>query len=89
MKGMDLMMLGEVIPLSLMASGKRGEIDQLCGRDEEVHRLEELGLRVGVKVEVLQSGSPCIVRFDGQKLCFRDCDCLSILVREEEGTCPR
>ena len=77
------MMIGEVIPLGLMARGKRGEIDQLCGRDEEVHRLEELGLRVGAKIEVVQNGSPCVVRLDGQKLCFREADCVSILVREE------
>lgn len=76
-------MTGEVIPLSLLESGKRGQIDQLCGLPEDVHRLEELGLRVGVTVEVVQSGIPCIVRMEGQKLCFRDCDCLSILVREE------
>ncbi|MFO0884210.1 MAG: hypothetical protein U0894_08490 [Pirellulales bacterium] len=36
------MMIGEVIPLGLMARGKRGEIDQLCGQDEEVHRWKSL-----------------------------------------------
>jgi Fe2+ transport system protein FeoA len=71
----------DVIPLPLLQPGQRASIDQLMGRAEEVHRLEELGLRVGAAVEMVQSGSPCIVALNGAKLCFRGCDATSVLVK--------
>ena len=70
-----------LIPLSLLAPGQRAEVDQITGRPDEVHRLEELGLRGGAAIEMLQSGSPCIIRLAGQKLCFRTDELLSVLVR--------
>jgi len=70
-----------LIPLPLMIPGQRAAIDQLMGRDDEVHRLQELGMRIGSTVEMLQAGSPCIVKLDGTKLCFRACDATSVLVR--------
>jgi Fe2+ transport system protein FeoA len=71
----------ELVPLPLLRPGQRAAIDQLIGRDDDVHRLQELGMRVGSTVEMLQSGSPCIVKLDGTKLCFRACEVTSVLVR--------
>ena len=71
----------DLIPLNLLATGQTANIDRVTGQPEHVHRLEELGLRGGATVEMLQSGSPCIVRLAGQKLCFRADELLSILVR--------
>jgi Fe2+ transport system protein FeoA len=69
------------IPLPMLLPGQTGLIDQVLGRAEEVHRLHELGLHPGRSVEMVQAGSPCIVKLNGAKLCFRDCDAISVLVR--------
>ena len=70
-----------LIPLSSLTAGECAHIDQITGRPDEVHRLEELGLRSGAMIEMVQSGSPCIIRLAGHKLCFRADELLSVLVR--------
>lgn len=70
----------DLVPLSLLAAGQSGMVRQVVGDAQQVHRLEEMGLRDGKQVEVLQSGSPCIIRLDGSKLCFRTDEVTSILV---------
>ena len=70
----------ELMPLSLLAPGQRASVGQVLGQPEQVQRLEELGLCGGATIEMLQSGSPCIVRLSGQKLCFRADDLLRVLV---------
>lgn len=70
-----------LIPLSLLAPGQCALVDQITGLPDEVHRLHELGLRGGTAVEMVQNGSPCIIRLAGQKLCLRGDELLSILVR--------
>jgi len=71
----------ESMPLRLLRRGDAAEIDQVIGQPEQVHRLQELGLRAGVAVEMVQPGSTCIVRIQNQKLCVRDADLFSVLVR--------
>jgi ferrous iron transport protein A len=54
----------------------------VTGPSDSVHRLEEMGFRRGVAIEVIRSGSPCIVRIDGRhRLCLRDDSLASVLVR--------
>lgn len=69
------------IPLQFLLPGQSATVTEVIGDSEQVVRLEELGLRSGRTVEMLQPGSPCIVRLDGHKLCFRDSDVCSILVQ--------
>lgn len=71
----------ESIPLSLLSAGQVANVDAIFGRPEHVHRLQELGLRSGVLIEMVQPGSPCIIRFGGQKLCFRADEVTTVLVR--------
>lgn len=68
------------IPITHLRRGEVADISQLLGSPEQVRRLEELGLRSGVRLEIVQSGSPCIVRVDGTKLCFRHDELLRVLV---------
>jgi Fe2+ transport system protein FeoA len=70
-----------VIPLNLLAPGQEAEVDEVTGRPDLVHRLQELGLHGGAAIEMVQSGSPCIIRLAGQKLCFRADELLSVRVR--------
>jgi len=73
--------LSELIPLSMLQVGQNALVGQILGLPEQVKRLAELGVRDGAPVRVVQSGSPCIIQLDNQRLCFRDCDLLSVLVR--------
>jgi ferrous iron transport protein A len=73
--------MSEAFPLSMLPTGQRAWIDQLLGQPDDVHRLQELGVRVGSAVEVVQSGSTCIVQLDGTRLAFRDHDGFRVLVR--------
>ncbi|HUG71651.1 MAG TPA: FeoA family protein [Pirellulaceae bacterium] len=80
---------GELVPLNMLLRGQCALIEQLVGQAELVHRLEELGLRVGIPIEMLQPGSPCIVRVADQKLCFRDADLFSVIVRPGVTSCHK
>jgi Fe2+ transport system protein FeoA len=71
----------DLIPLNLLSPGQSAHVGHVDGRPEEIHRLAELGLRGGAAVEMVQSGSPCIIRLAGQKLCFRADELLRVLVR--------
>ncbi len=77
------------IPLSTLHPGQSALVHQVVGHANQVRRLEEMGIRSGVKVEVVRKGSPCIVRLGGDpqkkaqagsKLCFRDGELLQVMV---------
>ncbi len=70
----------DIIPLNLLRTGQTARVDQLLGQPDQIHRLQELGLRNGVELTMLQSGSPCIIRLAGQRLCFRADEVTSVLV---------
>lgn len=71
----------DTLPLQMLAAGQCARIDQLVGRPDEVHRLQELGMRVGTSIEMLQTGATCIVKLDGAKLAFRDHEGFRVLVK--------
>jgi len=70
----------DLFPIAALLPGQVGEVRQLVGQPELVRRLEELGLRAGVKLELVRAGTPCIVRVGATKLCFRDGEMCSVLV---------
>lgn len=72
------------IPLSMVRAGSVVRITQVVGGCDDVKRMAELGLQSGAKVEMVQSGSPCILRVGESKLCFRQSDVLNILVQADE-----
>ena len=69
------------LPLASLLAGQIAHVEEILGLAEHVHRLQELGLRPGVQIEMVEAGSPCIIRLGGQKLCFRADDATSVLVR--------
>lgn len=71
----------DIIPLELLPTGQRARVDQLVGDDASIHRLSEMGLRHGIIVEMVQPGSPCIVKLMGNKLCIRDANLFQVLVQ--------
>ncbi len=77
--------MSHTIPLDLLAVGEPAVIDVLDGSDDEVHRLREMGISPGANVEMLRSGSPCIVRIGDQRLCLRCHDSTSIYVKPKSA----
>jgi len=73
--------MSEIIPLNLLRTGSKAANDTINGDPVEVQRMEELGLRKGSEIEVLQHGCPCIVRCRGAKYCLRGNDCNCVWVR--------
>jgi Fe2+ transport system protein FeoA len=69
-----------MIPLQFLQAGEPAVVEELDGPDAAVHRLREMGLEPGAEVEMVQEGSPCIVRIGAQRLCLRFDDATTILV---------
>jgi ferrous iron transport protein A len=72
--------VSQVVPLEMLRSGEQGRICDVNGSSDFVHRLQEMGLREGALVKMLQPGSPCIVDVNQQRLSFRTHDVATILV---------
>lgn len=68
-------------PLDLLRPGEWADITDVGGEESWVCRMAELGLRAGCRVQMLQSGTPCLLQVAGGKLCLRGCDSSQILVR--------
>jgi ferrous iron transport protein A len=64
-----------------LSAGRKAVIAAVLGGAEHVHRLHELGLHNGAAVEMVRTGSPCILRLGSQKLCFRPDEMVSVLVK--------
>jgi len=64
----------------MLLAGQRARIAQLLGPTADVHRLHEMGLRPGSWIEMVQDGSPCIIKVAGSKLCLRDANLFQVLV---------
>lgn len=71
----------DLIPLGQLACGRKAVIAAVLGGADQVQRLNELGLRDGADIEMVRSGSPCILRLGSQKLCFRPDEMVSVLVK--------
>lgn len=70
-----------LMPLDMIATGSWAEIAEISGEASWVGRLAEMGLREGCRLQVLQSGSSCLLQVDNCKLCLRGNDCTQILVQ--------
>ncbi len=76
------------IPLSCCPAGYSVRIASITGPLAEVHRLRELGLRPGCRLQVVRCGNPCILRLDGHTLCLRSHPAVEVLVEPEEPLPP-
>lgn len=71
----------ELIPLHCLFAGQSALVEEIVGNSSDVQRLHEIGLCRGAAVEMVQPGTPCVIRLGGNKLCFRQDDLMSVLVR--------
>lgn len=75
--------LCDLVPLCQLSAGATAIVAAVLGCTDHVHRLNEMGLRNGAPIEMVQPGSPCILRLGCQKLGFRADELMSVLVKPE------
>ncbi len=71
----------DLVPLDLMKAGESAAIAEMSGETDQVHRLQEMGLRSGAVIRMLKPGAPCVVALDGKRLSLRLSGMLDIFVR--------
>jgi Fe2+ transport system protein FeoA len=69
-----------LFPLEVLRSGDWAEVAEVGGEPGWVARLAELGIRAGIRLQVLQPGSPCLLRVGGARLSLRAEQASQILV---------
>lgn len=72
--------MNSLISLERLGAGQSAHVGQVVGQPDHVHRLHELGIRGGSRVEVFRPGNPCIVRIAGNKVCIRSDSLLRVMV---------
>lgn len=79
--------MNNLIPLDHLKQGQAAQIGTVLGQADHVHRLHELGLRGGSRIEVFRPGNPCIVRIAGNKVCIRSDHRLRVMVQPQAAPC--
>lgn len=69
-----------LLPIDLLKSDEEAHIVELCGDAPLVHRLAEMGLRVGATIRMIRPGAPCMLALDGKRLSLRLSEKLEVLV---------
>ena len=69
-----------VLPLDLLKSNEEASIIELSGDAPLIHRLAEMGLRVGAMIRMVKPGAPCLLALDGKRLSLRLSAGLQVLV---------
>jgi Fe2+ transport system protein FeoA len=67
--------------MEMLGSGEWGDVAEISGEPTWVGRLAELGIRAGIRLQVLQPGSPCLFQVGGARLSLRADLAMQILVR--------
>ncbi|HMC64915.1 MAG TPA: FeoA family protein [Gemmataceae bacterium] len=70
-----------LLPLEVLRPGEWADVAEVHGEPNWISRMAELGLRTGSRLQVLQSGSPCLLRIDGSRLSLRSDLAMQIWVR--------
>lgn len=81
-----IVVVKKTISLHLLPAGQAAFIRRIQGNPDHIHRLEEIGLRGGLRIEMFRPGNPCIIRLAGNKICLRADDMLHVLVEPIPAT---
>jgi ferrous iron transport protein A len=65
----------------MLPTGQWADVTSVCGEPSWVGRLAELGVRIGSRLQMLQSGTPCLLLIGGSRLSLRGDQAMQILVR--------
>jgi len=74
-------MHADLLPLEMLESGEWADVAEVSGEAAWVGRMAELGLGLGSRLRVLQSGSPCLLQVGGSRLSLRGESTTQILVK--------
>ncbi|NBO91433.1 MAG: ferrous iron transport protein A [Planctomycetia bacterium] len=75
------MSVDTLLPLELLCPGDWAEVRDVAGEPGWVARLAELGVRVGCRLQLLQTGPPCLIFCAGARLCLRGSDDFQVFVQ--------
>lgn len=70
----------DILPLELLKANEEASIVELIGDDAQIHRLAEMGLRIGANIRMVRPGAPCLLAIDGKRLSLRLSSDLDVLV---------
>jgi ferrous iron transport protein A len=76
----SIVVVKKTISLNQLPTGQAAFIHSIQGHPDHIHRLEEIGLRGGTRIEMFRSGNPCIIRLAGNKICLRADKLVHVLV---------
>jgi Fe2+ transport system protein FeoA len=62
-----------LLPLDFLKSNEEAHVVELVGDPRQIHRLEEMGLRVGAAIRMVRPGAPCLLALDGKRISIRFC----------------
>jgi len=71
----------ELMPLEFLHTGAWADVADVTGEPGWLTRLGEMGVRIGCRLRVLQSGSPCLLQVGESRLSLRGDWAMQILVR--------
>ena len=70
-----------MMPLELVNPGDWADVAAINGEPSWIGRMAELGVRIGSRLQVLQSGSPCLLKIGDSRLSLRPALGTEILVQ--------
>lgn len=70
-----------LLPLDCLQPGEWADVAEVAGEPGWVCRMAELGLRCGSRIQMLQTGTPCLLQVAGCRLCLRGDAGTQVLVR--------
>jgi ferrous iron transport protein A len=76
----------KTISIRRLSAGQSALIHKIQGDPDHIHRLEEIGLRGGSRIEMFRPGNPCIILLAGSKICLRADSMLDVLVEPIAAT---
>ena len=73
----------QILPIECLRPGEWAEVCDVAGEPDWIGRLAELGVRIGCRIQMLRSGSPCLIQVGGGRLSLRGEQSVGVLVRPE------
>lgn len=71
----------DILPLDMLQCGEWADVTEVHGEPAWVGRMAELGLRAGSRLQMLRSGSPCLLQVGESRLSLRGDDAFQVMVR--------
>lgn len=74
-----------LLPLDHLRANEEASVVELHGDESQIHRLAEMGLRIGAAVRMVRPGAPFLLAVDGKRLSMRLNHDVEVLVTAAAG----